>query len=318
MTDDAPNRFDRIIAILIQLQSKKVVRAQEMADRFGVSLRTIYRDIRTLEAAGVPIYSEAGIGYSIVEGYRLPPVMFTREEATGFIAAEKLMQQFSDKALGSHFASALFKIKSVLRADEKEHIERIESKVIVKNLEASVKNAPTALSDVFAGIGEKKQLEIIYESLSGETPQKRHIEPVGIFHENKNWYIFAYCHLRNDYRQFRSDRIHKIQKTNLDFSRKHASLEEQLALSASKHITEKAVIAVDPSVVKFLKSDRNGYGFVSERNIGNEIEMTFESRDLHDGLARWYLMFADFARIIEPESFKIRVLELLERGKNNL
>ena len=88
------NRFDRITAILIQLQSKKVVKAQDLADRFGTSLRTIYRDIRTLEEAGVPLYGEAGIGYSIVDGYRLPPVMFTKEEAIAFITAEKLMAKF--------------------------------------------------------------------------------------------------------------------------------------------------------------------------------------------------------------------------------
>src|SRR5690606_10008011 len=76
MGNNTVNRFDRIVAILVQLQSKRIVKAQELADRFEVSLRTIYRDIRTLEASGVPIISEAGIGYSIMEGYRLPPVMF--------------------------------------------------------------------------------------------------------------------------------------------------------------------------------------------------------------------------------------------------
>src|SRR5690606_29609387 len=105
------NRFDRITAILIQLQSKKVVKAQDLADRFGISLRTVYRDIRTLEEAGVPLYGEAGIGYSIVDGYRLPPVMFTREEATAFITAEKLMEKFTDASLKQHFTSAMYKVK---------------------------------------------------------------------------------------------------------------------------------------------------------------------------------------------------------------
>ena len=108
---DTVKRFDRIVAILIQLQTKRIVKAQELADRFEVSLRTIYRDIRTLEASGVPIVSEAGVGYSIMEGYRLPPVMFTREEAGSFVAAEKLMQQFTDKSLGAYYESAMFKLK---------------------------------------------------------------------------------------------------------------------------------------------------------------------------------------------------------------
>src|SRR5215216_6438471 len=114
MYDESPKRFDRIVAILIQLQSKKIVRAHDLADRFDVSLRTIYRDIRTLEVSGVPIYSEAGIGYSLMDGYRLPPVMFTREEASSFIAAEKLMEKFADRELATLYSSATFKLKAIL------------------------------------------------------------------------------------------------------------------------------------------------------------------------------------------------------------
>ncbi|MBC8083328.1 MAG: HTH domain-containing protein [Hymenobacter sp.] len=77
-------------AILIQLQAKRSVKGPEMAERFGVSLRTVYRDLRTLEQAGVPLCGEAGVGYSLAQGYRLPPVMFTREETTALLTAEKL------------------------------------------------------------------------------------------------------------------------------------------------------------------------------------------------------------------------------------
>jgi predicted DNA-binding transcriptional regulator YafY len=79
------NKFDRITAILIHLQSKRLVTAQELSDRFEVSLRTIYRDIETLLNAGVPIIGEVGVGYSMMEGYRLPPIMFTQEEAIASI-----------------------------------------------------------------------------------------------------------------------------------------------------------------------------------------------------------------------------------------
>ncbi|RYZ76367.1 MAG: HTH domain-containing protein [Proteobacteria bacterium] len=159
MFDESPKRFDRIVAILIQLQSKKIVKAQEIADRFNVSLRTIYRDIRTLEASGVPIYAEAGIGYSLVDGYRLPPVMFTREEASSFIAAEKLMQQFTDKELGENYASAMFKLKSVLRSAEKDMIDEIGSKVVIRKFkDASAAKAPNALALIFRSIGEKVQV----------------------------------------------------------------------------------------------------------------------------------------------------------------
>lgn len=314
MYDESPKRFDRIVAILIQLQSKKIVKAQEMADRFDCSLRTIYRDIRTLEASGVPIYSETGIGYSLVEGYRLPPVMFTREEASAFIAADKLMQSFSDKELGEHYASALFKLKSVLRSTEKDLVEEIESKVLVRDIhESERQKAPNALASIFRSIGEKLQVKLLYEAISAEKPGERIIEPVGVFHENSFWYIFGYCHLRKDYRQFRTDRIHEIRLTDTPFELEHAALETYL-----KPIdlpTTLVRIIADKEIVPFMKFERKHFGFVSEKDAPDGVEMTFMSRDVNNAFARWFLMFADFATILEPLSLNHRVVELMELGK---
>ncbi|MBD3582145.1 YafY family transcriptional regulator [Flavobacterium sp. D33] len=314
MQDESPKRFDRIVSILIQLQSKKIVKAQEMADRFDCSLRTIYRDIRTLEASGVPIYSEAGIGYSLVDGYRLPPVMFTREEASSFIAAEKLMQQFSDQELGDHYASAMFKLKAVLRSSEKELVEEIESNVLVRHTGGFDRSkAPNALASIFRSIGEKLQVKLLYEAVAAGQPGERIVEPVGVFHENTFWYIFGYCHLRNDYRQFRTDRIHNIRLTDLKFERQHEPLETYL--NSSKATTTLVRIVAEKYVVPFMKFDRKHFGFTSEIETPDGCEMTFMTRDVNDGFARWFLMFADYATILEPLSLNDRLLELMELAK---
>src|SRR5690606_37126349 len=224
---DTVKRFDRIIAFLTQLQSRRIVKAQYLADRFQVSLRTIYRDIRTLEASGVPIASEAGVGYSIMEGYRLPPVMFTREEAGSFVAAEKLMQKFTDRTLGGYFESAMFKEESVLRGTEKDWIAALESQVFI-NLSQTIFNEaiPNALEILFERIAEKKQVILNYESFYADNPTERAIETVGVFHENNYWYVMGYCHLRQDYRQFRTDRMLDIRRTDKAFSKKHGSVDE--------------------------------------------------------------------------------------------
>lgn len=319
MLDESPKRFDRIISILIQLQSKRIVKAQELADRFDVSLRTIYRDIRSLEISGVPIYSEPGIGYSLVDGYRLPPVMFTREEASSFIASEKLMQTFIDKELGKHYASAMFKIKSVLKNADKDWVAAIESKVIIQQPSENLfnENVPDAMNVFFKSIANKTQVKLHYQAFDAEESLERLIEPVGVFHDNHNWYIFGFCHLRNDYRQFRADRIQGIQKTELAFLKEHNPLETYLN-KEKECPTTKVVILVEKKISKFLASEKKYQGFISQRNVGNKIEMTFLSRDIENGFSRWLLMFADYATIIEPQELKYRMLEMIESYKVHL
>ena len=318
MGHEGINRFDRIVAILIQLQSKRVVRAHELADRFQVSLRTIYRDIRTLETSGVPIASEAGVGYSIMEGYRLPPIMFTREEAGSFVAAEKLMQKFTDRSLGAYHGSAMYKIKSVLRGREKDLVNTLESQISVDLAEQLFNDGiPDALEILLESIAGKKQVFLKYHSLEAYRPKIRNIEPVGLFHKNNYWYVLGYCHYRNDYRQFRTDRMLQIQRTEIDFTMVHGSLEDHLG---EREDCEKirVRILVDKHISRYIKGNRGRYGFVSEKTKDNFMEMTFMCSDLENGFARWYLTFADYAHILEPDNLKDRVRSLLKRMEQRL
>jgi len=318
MLDESPKRFDRIVAILIQLQSKKIVKAQELADRFDCSLRTIYRDIRTLEASGVPIYSEAGVGYALMEGYRLPPVMFTREEVSSFIAAEKLMQKFTDPSLGTHYASAMYKLKSVLRSGDKDYLSNIESRVVMQTIEPLFNdNSPNTLSILFEAIAEKKQILLTYKTFDKEETTQRNLEPVGVFHDHNNWYFLGYCHLRKDYRQFRTDRIQEIKKTDLDFTIEHDSLETYLTKTETIPTT-KVRILIEKKIARYLAHEKKYHGYVSEKEIDGQIEMTFMCRDIDNGFPRWFLMFGDYATILEPETLKIRTLELLEVNRKRL
>ena len=125
------NRIDRISAILIQLQSRRVVKASDIAERFNISLRTVYRDVKTLEEAGIPLIGEAGVGYSIMDGYRLPPVMFTREEATAFLTAEKFVEKLTDASTMANHKSAMYKIRAILKTTEKDLLEDMDGNIEV-------------------------------------------------------------------------------------------------------------------------------------------------------------------------------------------
>lgn len=317
--DETPKRFDRIIAIFIQLQSRRVIKAQDLAERFEVSLRTIYRDIKTLLASGVPIYGEAGTGYSLMEGYRLPPVMFTREEAASFIAAEKLMKKFTDKEMGKHYESAAFKLKSVLKSADKDWISSIESSILMHPASKLFnESAPNALALLFRSIADKKQTTIAYRSFDADKTTLRTIEPVGIFHDHNNWYVLAFCHLRSDYRQFRTDRIYTIQATDQPFLRQHQPLETYFKTDKQKIAATRVRIQVDICIKKFTDFEKHYHGFVEEHVTGNQVEMTFLCRNVDEGFARWYLTFADCARILEPDTLKERVIALAKEIQSRI
>jgi predicted DNA-binding transcriptional regulator YafY len=297
------NRIDRVTAILIQLQSRKIVKAQDIAERFKISLRTVYRDIRTLEEAGVPILGEAGVGYSIMDSYRLPPVMFTREEATAFLTAEKLIEKFTDNSTEENYKSAMYKVRAVLRSTEKDMLENMEERIeVIRHIGPfNADSVSNTLPAILKSVAEKKVLHIHYAAFGSNETTKRDIETVGIFYSAGYWHTIAFCRLRNDYRDFRTDRILQIQTTDKIFDKEHPSLKQYLEQVAVKQNLEKVVVLVDAEVMKYLNGAKYYYGWVSEKIVKDKVEMTFLTPS-HETFMRWYLVFADHAKIISPES----------------
>ena len=299
------HRIDRVTAILIQLQSKRVVKAQEIADRFSISLRTVYRDIKALEESGVPLAGEAGVGYSIMEGYRLPPVMFTREEAIAFLTAEKMVEKLTDPSSVEQYQSAMFKIKSVLRYAEKDLLDDMSAYIeVVENpyLPAS-EHKPVHLQTILKSISAKEVLDIGYFANHTQQYSNRDVEPVGVFYQGSYWYMIAYCRLRKDYRSFRTDRISYINLTGGHFDKLHPSLKSFLnKMNAEKEMVT-VVIQVDKSVLKYLGDQKFYNGFVSQKEVGDKMEMTFVTASLR-GFSKFYLLFGEYADIISPASLK--------------
>jgi predicted DNA-binding transcriptional regulator YafY len=314
------NRIDRVTAILIQLQSRKVVKAQDIAERFKISLRTVYRDIKTLEEAGIPIIGEAGVGYSIMEGYRLPPVMFTKEEATAFITAEKLVEKLTDNSTDQSYKSAMFKVRSVLRSSEKDLLENIEENIeVMRNTYAPFSENPndSTLQLILKNIADKKIIRIKYNAFNSDEITDRNIEPVGIFFASTYWYLIAFCRLRNDYRNFRTDRILTIKSLDDPFAKTHPSLKAYLQQVAEQKQLETVVIKVEKEIARYLQTQRYYYGFVSEKPVGDMTEMTFLTNK-PDILLRWYMMFGDRAEIVSPVSLKEMLQSHIEKVTQRL
>jgi predicted DNA-binding transcriptional regulator YafY len=305
------NRIDRLTAILIQLQSKKIVKAEEIANRFEISLRTVYRDVKALMEAGVPIGSEAGTGYFIVDGYHLPPVMFNQEEASAMMMAGKLVEKMTDESVRKAFESALLKIKSVLNDSEKDHLEMLQSYVSVARMPntESAKFPNNFLTDIQKALVNKEVLEIEYQSTNDEY-SKREVEPIGIQYYSSNWHLIGWCKLREGYRDFRADRIRSLVVTGKHFDgRNLVSLQEYLqSLMQSHESLEKAVITVHKSVFKYRKAF---YGFASEEDLGDRVRMTF-LMDNVNWLAKWLLSFGTAVEIEQPEKLKEAMVDAVE------
>lgn len=308
------NRIDRVTAILVQLQSRRVVKAQDIAERFGISLRTVYRDIRTLEEAGIPVIGEAGVGYSIMDGYRLPPVMFTSEEATAFLTAEKLVEKLTDPATGEHYRSAMFKIRSVLKSTEKDMLENIERhiEVIRSHYLPEVPTDKGSVSAILKCISGKNVLSMEYFANHSQEKTKREVEPVGIFYLGTHWHLIGFCLLRKDYRDFRIDRMSKIEITEKTFHQRHPSLQDYLKGMTSQREVYTVVMKLKKETLRYLGDQKYYNGFVSQEERGDEVVMTFLTSSL-EGFARWFMMFGDHAEIIEPDALKVRIREIAGR-----
>lgn len=305
------NRIDRVSAILIHLQSRRVVRAIEIAQRFNISLRTVYRDIKTLEEAGIPIIGEAGIGYSIMEGYKLPPVMFTREEATSFLTAEKIVENLTDISTSKGYKSAMYKIKAILKTAEKTLLEEIDGSIAVLKTTNQLRiNNKDHLQLLLDGIAKKRVLTIDYFANHNQQHTKREIEPIGIFFKESYWHLIAFCNMRNDYRDFRVDRINKVLVTDVIYTSKHPTLQNYLNQTANEQALDLIKILVEKEIYTHLEYQKYYSGFVSEKFIEDKVEMTFLTSSL-ESFARWFLMFGDKAEIISPQKLEDRVSALI-------
>lgn len=313
------NRLDRLTALLIQLQSKRIVRSQEIAERFGISLRTVYRDIRTLELAGIPILGEAGVGYSIVGGYRLPPVQFSREEAMSFVTAEKLVSKLTDTATRLAYESALFKIKAVLRSNEKELLEDIGHHIAVVDNPYLPKdrNQHLHIETILNCVIEKRVIHITYFSTATQQTTERDVEPVGIYTSGAYWYLIAWCRLRKGYRNFRVDRVQHSETLADRFSAQHPSLKWFIQETSQEKAVQKAVIRLDKASLRYLGDQHYYNGFVNQTDVGNQLEMTFLTPSLH-GLAHWFLLVGEGADIIEPTELKHLVIEKIKKIKHRI
>lgn len=300
------NRIDRLTAILLKLQTQRIVRGKEIAERFGISLRTVYRDIRALEDAGVPIGSEAGLGYFLAEGFHLPPIMFTSEEANSLLLGSKLIEKFSDMSVNRYFSGAMDKIKLVLDKKKSEHLNTLSAYIEVLKTAPGRRNGfpNDLLSEIQAVLGRNRVIRIEYTSGYKEETTQRMIEPLGLCFYAAAWHLLAYCLLRRDYRDFRVDRIRSITATPSKFNTiRHGDLNDLIKRMVHSTDLKPACVRFHQGAARFARDQKYYFGFVEQEELDDQVEMHFLTAS-YEGMARWLLSFVDAVQVISPEPLK--------------
>ena len=203
---DIMSQLQRLISILTLLKSKRLLTATELSEKFEVSIRTIYRDIRKLEEAGVPIITIEGRGYTLMDGYTVAPVQFTEKQANALVTAQHLVHKTNDSSFIECFDEAMTKIKSVFRSSIQEKSELLSNQIHVFDYRDEEVSS-SVLSEIQLAITNFNFVEINYRKANDTNISFRKVEPVALWSTKNKWILIAWCHLRNEYRSFRVDRI---------------------------------------------------------------------------------------------------------------
>lgn len=299
------NRVDRLMAIVVHLQGRRVVRAEELAAHFEISVRTVYRDIAALGEAGVPIMGEPGVGYALMKGYSLPPVMFTADEASALFTGGKLVEHLTDASLQRPMQSALLKIRSVLPRDRQDYVDHLEKSTLVvwRGLNPGSEVSREVLVPIQRALAERRVLGLDYLVVQRREMTRRQVEPLGLVFYGNNWHLIAYCRLRRDVRDFRTDRINRLEVVSEQFDdHVEFSLRRYLEAAAQEGRFESARVRFRPEAMERVRREWN-CRLVDEKPEHEGTAVTLLAYSL-DWLAEWLFSFGSGAEVLAPERLR--------------
>ncbi len=301
------NKTDRLLAIVLELQGKGKQRAEDLAQTFETSKRTIYRDIEALCEAGVPIVSIPGRGYSLMEGYFLPPLSFTTDEATMLLLGSEFMAQNFDAQYRTAAHAAHRKITSVLPHQLRDDVAYLQKSIRFITPEHH-SNEVMMLQQLRRAIIERVTVRFQYEkrhSQDGQSAQTtREADPYSLVHVSGTWHLTGYCHMRKDIRNFRLDRMDTLEVLPHAFTRptNFVMAEHQ---GRQRDITVRVLF--DHEVIRWVHESRYYY-IVAEEETPAGLLVTLQVRQESE-IVQWLLGWGQRVRVLEPESLCKRLAQ---------
>lgn len=298
------NKTDRMLAIILELQGKGRQRAEDLAQTFETSKRTIYRDIQALCEAGVPLISTPGHGYALMQGYFLPPLSFTIEEATMLLLGSDYMAQNFDAQYQIAARSASRKIEGILPERLRGDVRYLQQSIrfIVPETPGSVAERDT-LQKLRRAILERVTVRFRYYTRYRDTDQSssnmREADPYGLVYFANAWHLIAYCHLRKNMRNFRLERMEQLELLVQTFQRP-ADFQMRRPAEARNGLIVRALF--DPEVARWVHETRP-YSTLAAEDTPEGLLLTLAPRQESE-VRQWLLGWGSHVRVLEPDSLR--------------
>ena len=297
------NRTDRLLAILLEFQARRQLRAEDLAARFEVSVRTIYRDVGALTEGGVPIAALPGIGYQLLDGYFLPPLLFTADEAAALALGGGFVRDRVDTALRHTTNDALRKLEAVLPLHQRETVARRGRELIFPDRGATSDDA--ALAELRGAIQEHQVVRLLYHRPRSDGPETRDVEPVSLAYVDQAWHLTAYCRLRQAPRIFRLTRIDRFERLPERYEPgvRHAFRGQDTRSERPVNIR----VRVDPPAERWLR-ERQPFAFTGEEQDAAGTIFSYAVRD-EEELLGWLLSWGPAIEVLSPPGLRARLAQ---------
>ncbi len=313
-SDRTLNKTERLFALVLLLQNRPNMTSKDLAEYFEVSRRTIFRDLRTLGESGVPLTYADGGGYEILEGYQLPPLMFTAREAATLLVGTAFTKLQPDQSLRTDADEVALKIRSVLPGPVRDYIDRLQESTVIapyiRNLEPGqgAHDDEGRWYDLSEAVAKQRSVYMDYYVASRDELTKRKVDPLGLVYYSDSWNLIAYDHLRKGVRNFRLDRIRKMRMLMDTFKRPPGfDLEEYLKEKGSNPRNERITLLFKPRAYRWAK---RGIPAEIEEEVQTEdgVRVTFYFENT-DYIAQWLLRYGTDVEAVEPNTLRDKLRE---------
>jgi predicted DNA-binding transcriptional regulator YafY len=287
------NRVDRLFAILLKLRNHHRLRAQDLADAFSVSKRTIYRDLTALNEMGVPIISLPGEGFELMDTFFLPPVLFTADEAGALFLGARMLHRQSSGYMPASIEGALEKLWAILPDGTRQHIQTF-SDIIEFGLPADQFDLDNPkLITLQQAITERRLVVVRYHSYGSGKVTERDIEPLRLYFFGNHWLLIGYCRLRQAERVFRLERIDELKLLFETF------LPREMQLPVRTRI--EIAVRFEHHIVRWVRERQVEFSLHSEEDTPDGIIMRYRVPDDKVlPIKSWLLSWGAGATVLEP------------------